>query len=157
VEVADSAQEAVGGADIICTVTTSRQPVVLGRWVSEGAHINAVGGFSPSTRELDTEAVARARLYVDRREATLAESGEFLLAKREGAIGDDHIVAEQPQLESAHKSGRSAPNSDEITLFKSLGVAIEDLAAAHHIWRKAHELKTGTWIAMGGQHFGSQE
>ena len=94
VEVAGSAEEAVRGADIVCTVTTATEPVLRGEWLAPGAHINAVGASSPTTRELDTRAVARARLYVDRREATRSEAGEFLLAQAEGAIGDDHIVGE---------------------------------------------------------------
>ena len=98
VEVMDSARAAVEGADLICTVTSAREPVVLGEWLAPGAHINAVGAFTPTTRELDTAAVAKSRLYVDRRQSTLNEAGEFIIAKAEGAIGDDHIVAELGEL-----------------------------------------------------------
>jgi len=153
VEVMDSARAAVEGADLICTVTSAREPVVLGEWLAPGAHINAVGAFTPTTRELDTAAVAKARLYVDRRQSTLNEAGEFIIAKAEGAIGDDHIVAELGELLLGQAPGRGS--TTEITLFKSLGIAIEDLAAAHHIWRKAEATGTGTWVEIGGQHYGS--
>jgi alanine dehydrogenase len=153
VEVMNTAREAVDGADLICTVTSAGEPVVLGEWLAPGAHINAVGAFTPTTRELDTAAVAKARLYVDRREATLNEAGEFLIPKREGVIGDDHILGELGQLLLGQVPGRGSPS--EITLFKSLGIAIEDLAAAHHIWRKAEATGAGTWIEIGGRHYGS--
>ena len=148
VEVCKTAQAAVDGADLICTVTTATEPVVLGDWIAPGAHINAVGAFRPTARELDTAAVANARLYVDRRESTFNEAGEFLLPKAEGVIGDDHIVGELGELMLGQIEGRRSP--DEITLFKSLGIAIEDLAAAHHIWRRAQERNLGTWLEMGG-------
>jgi len=153
VEVMESAREAVEGADLICTVTSAREPVVLGEWLAPGAHVNAVGAFTPTTRELDTGAVARSRLYADRRESMLNEAGEFLIPKREGAIGDDLIVGELGELLLGKVPGRGS--STEITLFKSLGIAIEDLAAAHHIWRKAEETGVGMWVEIGGRHYGS--
>ena len=153
VEVKETAQEAVQGADIICTATTSREPVLNGEWISPGAHINAVGAFKPDTRELDTSAVVRSRLYADRRESTLNEAGEFLIPKNEGVIGDDHIVGEIGEILVGKVSGRTS--GDEITLFKSLGIAIEDLASAHHILKRAREQQAGTWVEIGGRHFGS--
>jgi ornithine cyclodeaminase len=153
VEVAPSAEAAVRGADVICTVTTSDQPVLLGEWLSPGAHINAVGAFQPTTRELDTTAVVRARMYVDRLESTLNEAGDFLIPRSEGAIGDDHIAGEIGQVLVGDVGGRRTP--DEITLFKSLGIAVEDLAAANHILKKAAVTGRGTWIEMGGAHYGS--
>jgi ornithine cyclodeaminase/alanine dehydrogenase-like protein (mu-crystallin family) len=153
VEVMNSAREAIEGADLICTVTSARQPVVLGEWLAPGAHINAVGAFTPATRELDTAAVVKSRLYVDRRQSTLNEAGEFIIAKAEGAISDDHIVGELGELLLDQAPGRGSPS--EITLFKSLGIAIEDLAAAHHIWRKAEATGAGTWVEIGGRHYGS--
>ncbi len=150
-EATDSAEEAVRDADIICTVTTSKDPVVMGRWVSPGTHINAIGACSPDQRELDTEAVVKARLYADRREALLAESGDFLIPRREGAIGDEHILGELGELLLGRIPGRTAP--DQVTLFKSLGLAIEDLAAAHLVLTKAIETGQGTWVEMGGEHF----
>ena len=153
VEVCDSAKAAVQGADIICTTTTAQTPILQGEWIAPGAHVNAVGACTRSTRELDTLAVARSRLYVDRRESTLNEAGEFLLARAEGAITDDHIVGELGELLLGRIPGRGS--ADEITLFKSLGIAVEDLAAASHILQVAGEKGAGTWIEIGGRHFGS--
>jgi alanine dehydrogenase len=127
--------------------------VVMGEWLAPGAHINAVGAFTPTTRELDTDAVAKSRLYVDRRQSTLNEAGEFIIAKAEGVIGDDHIVAELGEALLGSAPGRAS--AEEITLFKSLGIAIEDLAAAHYIWRKAEATGAGTWVEIGGRHYGS--
>ena len=153
VEVKETAQEAVGGADIICTVTTAKEPVVKGEWVAPGAHINAVGAFTPTTRELDTAAVAQSRFYGDRRESTLSEAGEFLIPKNEGVIDESHIVGEIGEILVGKVQGRTSPG--EITLFKSLGIAIEDLAAAHYVLNKAREKNLGTWVEIGGRHFGS--
>lgn len=134
VEAVDSAADAVSGADLICTTTSSSQPVVLGEWLAPGAHINAAGSSIASARELDTRAVVRSRLYVDRRESTLNEAGDFLFPKQEGALGDDHIVGEIGEILIGECQGRQA--SDEITLFKSLGLAVEDLAAAHYVHQR---------------------
>jgi len=134
-------------------VTSAREPVALGEYLAPGALITAVGAFTPATRELDTAAVAKARLYVDRRQSTLNEAGEFLIPKSEGVIADDHIVGEIGELLLGKVPGRGS--AAEITLFKSLGIAIEDLAAAHHIWRKAEATGAGTWIEIGGRHYGS--
>ncbi|HMK92075.1 MAG TPA: ornithine cyclodeaminase family protein, partial [Thermoleophilia bacterium] len=94
VQAVATAEEAVTGADLICTVTTAHEPVVRGAWVSPGAHVNAVGAYTPTTRELDSALVAAARLYADRRESLLSEAGEFLIPKAEGLFGDEHIVGE---------------------------------------------------------------
>lgn len=153
IEVASSAQAAVDGADIICTVTSSPKPVLQGAWLKTGAHINAVGAFTPVTRELDTEAVVRSRLYADRRESLKAESGEYLIPAGKGIIDESHIVGEIGQVLLGTAPGRTTP--DEITLFKSLGIAIEDIASAHHIYKQAGETGTGTWIEIGGRHYGS--
>ena len=102
----------------------------------------------PFTRELDTAAVKKARLYVDRRESTLHEAGDFLLAKKEGAIGDDHIVGEIGELLLHTVEGRR--NAKEITLFKSLGLAVEDLAAANHVYNKVVEAGAGVSVELGG-------
>jgi ornithine cyclodeaminase len=148
VEPVDTARDAVQGADLICTTTASPDPVLLGDWIASGAHINAVGSSVATTRELDTAAVVRARLYVDRRESTVNEAGDFLTPKREGAIDDSHIQAELGELLLEAAKGRTAP--DEITLFKSLGLAIEDVAAARYIYSKTREQTIGTWVELGG-------
>jgi ornithine cyclodeaminase len=152
VEAVATAEEAVAGADLICTVTSATEPIVLGEWVSPGAHVNAVGAYSPTTRELDSELVARARLYADKRESLLGEAGEFLIPKAEGLIGDDHIVGEIGEVLTGAAPARTSP--EEITLFKSLGIAIEDLAAAHRVYEIARERELGTWVDIGGLHFG---
>jgi len=151
VEVADTAEKAVAGADLICTTTTATEPVLEGAWVAPGAHINAIGAYTPTTRELDTAAVVQSRLYVDRREATLSEAGDFLIPRSEGAVGDDHIVGEIGDVLRGKVPARTSP--DEVTLFESLGSAIEDLAAAHHVYEKAQERELGTWVEIGGRHF----
>jgi ornithine cyclodeaminase len=153
VEAVDTAQEAVAGADLICTVTSATEPVLLGEWISPGAHINAVGAYTPTTRELDSALVAHASLYADRRESLLGEAGEFLIPRAEGLIGDDHIVGEIAEVLTGKARARTSP--EEITLFKSLGIAIEDLAAAHAVYRAAADRGLGTWIDIGGRHFGS--
>ncbi|MDB4890355.1 MAG: Delta(1)-pyrroline-2-carboxylate reductase [Gemmatimonadetes bacterium] len=149
VEAIESAQQAVDGADIICTTTSSREPVLEGEWITPGAHINAVGSSTPTARELDSAAVARAKLFVDRRESTLNEAGDFLIPKSEGLIGDGHIRAELGEILLGTQKGRES--DDEITLFKSLGLAVEDVAAAHHIYARAVERGVGTSVEMGGK------
>lgn len=149
VEAMDSAKDAAEGADIICTTTSAREPILNGEWLAPGVHINAVGSSTPAARELDTHAVARAHLYVDRRESALNEAGDFLIPKSEGVIGDEHIRAELGELLLGTRSGRESPT--EITLFKSLGLAVEDVAAAHHIYAQAVQRGIGITVEMGGQ------
>jgi ornithine cyclodeaminase len=149
IEPVASVREAVAGADIICTVTSSREPVLLGEWISPGAHVNAVGSSVPFARELDTAAVLRSRLYVDRRESALNEAGDFLIPKKEGAIGDDHIVGEIGEILAGRLQGRRSP--DEVTLFKSLGLAVEDVASARHIYEKAKASGKGRFLDFGGE------
>ena len=148
VEPCESARAAVEGADIVCTTTASREPVLFGDWLAPGTHVNAVGSSLPTARELDSVAVARARLFVDRRESAFHEAGDFLLAKQEGAVRDDHICGELGELLLAQVSGRASPS--EITLFKSLGLAVEDVAAAHHVYRRATAEGGGMWVELGG-------
>ncbi len=141
-----SAQAAIEGADIIVTATTSRDPVVKREWVGTGTHINAVGTYSPKAREIDTATMADARLFVDRRESVLNEAGDYLIAAAEGAIGPDHIQGEIGELLTGIVPGRT--NADEITIFKSLGLAIEDLAAASYLYNKAQRQNAGTWVTF---------
>jgi ornithine cyclodeaminase len=148
IEPAASAQSAVAKAHIICTVTGARQPVLKGKWIAPGAHVNAVGSSLRTSRELDTDAVVRARLFVDRRESALNEAGDFLIPKAEGAIGDDHILGELGDLLLGKVPGRAS--SEDITVFKSLGLAVEDLAAVRLIDQRARERGLGTWVELGG-------
>jgi ornithine cyclodeaminase len=147
VEVMPTARAAVEGADLICTTTAAPEPILEGAWLGPGAHINAVGACFAKARELDTAAVARARLIVDRRESALAESGDFLLARADGAIGDDHIAGELGCVLLGSVIGRRT--ADEVTLFKSLGIAIEDLACAHHVYAQALATGSGVSIPLG--------
>jgi alanine dehydrogenase len=148
ITVAATAREAVLGADIVCTVTSSRTPVLEGEWLSPGAHVNAVGASLAATRELDTAAVARACVYVDRRESAAHEAGDLLIPRAEGAIGDDHVRGEIGDVIVGREQGRRS--ADEITLFKSLGLAVEDVAAAHHVFARARAAGAGTWVELGG-------
>ncbi len=150
IEVSATAREAVAGADLVCTTTAAREPVLHGDWLSPGVHVNAVGACFASARELDAEAVRRSRLYVDRRESALAEAGDFLIAKAEGAVGDGHIVAELGDLLLDRAPGRE--DSGQVTLFESLGIAIEDLAAAHHVLVSAQRSGAGVEVELGGRH-----
>jgi ornithine cyclodeaminase len=135
---------AVREADLIVTATTAPEPILRREWLAPGAHINAVGSSISTSREVDSATMAAASLFVDRRESTINESGDYLFALREGAITADHIRAELGELLIANKSGRTA--REEITLFKSLGLAVEDLASAEYLYRKAKEMHAGTWI-----------
>lgn len=148
IEVAETAEAAVKGADLICTTTSSKEPVLEGKWLASGAHVNAVGSCFPSARELDTHAVRRARLYTDCRESCMKEAGDFLIPRNEGSIHDGHLIGEVGEVFLGRIPGRRSP--DEITLYESLGVAVEDLAAAHAIHRRARESGAGTWLEWGG-------
>jgi ornithine cyclodeaminase/alanine dehydrogenase-like protein (mu-crystallin family) len=131
----DSAEDAVGGADVVVTATSSAEPVIERGWLKNGVHINAVGACLPHIRELDTQTVADAAFFTDRRESAENEAGDFVLAQAEGAIGPEHIRAEIGEVVAGMAPGRSS--DDEITIFESLGLAIEDLAAADHVVQRA--------------------
>jgi alanine dehydrogenase len=148
VQAVGSVAEAVAGAAVVCTTTASPEPLLRGEWLAPGTHVNAVGASLPNARELDSEAVRRARLYVDRRESALNEAGDFLIPKAEGAITAAHIVGELGELLLGRIDGRRSPT--EITLFKSLGLAIEDVAAARHIHSKAVAAGRGVQMELGG-------
>jgi alanine dehydrogenase len=149
IEVLAAAEEAVRGADLVCTTTSSREPVLLGEWLAPGAHVNAVGFSGPDGREIDTAAVARARLYVDRRESAVTEKGDVVIPVAERAIGEDHIVGELGEVVIGKAPGRST--REEITLFESAGLAVEDLASAHHLYERAKEKGIGTRVELGGR------
>ena len=142
-------EEAVRDSDIVCTTTGAHEPILKGEWISPGTHINAVGSSIAVARELDADAMRKSRLFVDRRESTLNEGGDFLLAKQEGAIGDDHILGEIGELLLNRTEGRRSDH--DITLFKSLGLSVEDLASAHYIYGKATENGLGTLVELGGE------
>ena len=144
IEPARSAPEAVRGAEIICTATTSKTPVFCDRDVSPGAHINAVGSYQPWVQEIPRETVLRAHLVVDHRPSALAETGDLLIPMADGLFGADHIRAELGEIVSGEKPGRPSPQS--LTLFKSVGVAIQDLAAAMRVLAVGASLGLGTEV-----------
>jgi ornithine cyclodeaminase len=141
-----AAEDAVRDADVVCTVTSSAEPVVRREWLKEGVHVNAVGSSIPTARELDSATMAAAALFVDRRESTLNEAGDFLFPQREGAIGPGHIRAELGEVLLGAAPGRRSP--DEITVFKSLGLAVEDLAAAEHVLARAEAEDAGALVEL---------
>jgi len=147
-EAVAEAEEAARTADLICTTTAANSPVLAGEWLKPGVHINAVGAYGPSNRELDTAAVAQSRMYVDRRESVVHESGDFLIPCTEGAIGESHIAGELGELLTGKVKGRTSKK--QITLFKSMGIAVEDLACANSIYGKMLKEGKGNTIELGG-------
>jgi ornithine cyclodeaminase len=142
--VAPSVDAALYGAEVVCTTTASTEPVVERRWLTPGAHVNAVGACIPTARELDTETVAAASFFVDRRESALNEAGDYVLAAAEGAIDPDHIQAELGEVLAGMHPGRR--DESELTVFESLGIAVEDLAAAELVVRRAREQGAGVEV-----------
>ena len=142
IEAVETGEEAVRDADIIVTATTSRGPVICREWLRTGAHINAIGTFSPKARELDTATMASSALFVDRRESAFNEAGDYLIAAGEGAIGPESILAELGEVLIGKHPGRTSV--DEITVFKSLGLAMEDLAAVEYCYTRALAQQRGT-------------
>lgn len=149
VEVAPNAEAAVRGADLVCLVTSATEPVVQGEWLAPGTHLNAVGAHRPDSRETDSDTVARARVFVDSRAAALAEAGDLMIPIEEGRIATGHIVGELADLVTGRMPGRR--DDAEITLFKSLGLAVEDIAAAYAVWQRAEEVGAGSVIDLGGR------
>jgi len=146
IAVAASARDAVDGADLIVLATASREPVVESRWIADGAHVCAVGACRPDQREMDSGLVARGRVFVDSRAGALAEAGDILLPMKEGAIDEDHLAGELGEVVLGTIVGRTSP--DEITIFKSLGMAVEDVAAAHLAYVKAAERGLGRGFVL---------
>lgn len=131
INAAASVEEAVRGADIICTLTPSKEPYLEAGWITPGAHINAVGTFTPTTREVTSALVAKSRLYADQIEAMKKEAGEYLIPLREGLITEDHIVGSIGGVLLGKARGRET--EEEITLFDALGLAVEDVICARYL------------------------
>jgi ornithine cyclodeaminase/alanine dehydrogenase len=146
IEAARSAEEAVRDADLIVTATTAKEPILKSDWLKPGAHINAVGSHRPDLREIDGATLARSKVIVDSREAIMAECGDILLALKEKSISENHIHAEIGEVLAGTRPGRSSAN--EITLYKSVGIAIQDVAAAHLVYRKALDRRIGTNVEI---------
>jgi alanine dehydrogenase len=146
VRIAASAREALAEADVICTATASSVPLFADGDLRPGAHINAIGAYRPDTRELAGATVARARVVVDARAAAWAEAGELVLTRDEGLIGADHIVAELGEIALGHAAGRT--DAEQITLFKSVGNAVQDAATAQAAYARARALGLGTAVEL---------
>ena len=144
VEAVGSAEEAVRAADVVVTATSSLEPIVRRDWLAPGAHVNAVGSSIPTARELDADTVAASALFADARESMVNEGGDYLFAVREAGIGPDHIRAELGEVLTGSGQGRLA--DDELTVFKSLGQAAEDLAAAEHVNTRAQAAGAGVTV-----------
>jgi ornithine cyclodeaminase/alanine dehydrogenase-like protein (mu-crystallin family) len=144
IETSATVREAVTGADLICTTTKARDPILEGDWLAPGVHLNVVGSSIAGAAEIDTPAVVRARFFVDRRESTVNEGGEYLRALQAGVITPAHILGEIGEVANGSKIGRTSPL--DVTLYKSLGVAPQDLASAHHVLMKARAAGIGQVI-----------
>jgi ornithine cyclodeaminase/alanine dehydrogenase-like protein (mu-crystallin family) len=135
IEASSDARDAVQSADIIVSATSAHEPIFDGNWVQPGTHINAIGSHAPAMRELDTVTIQHAKVIVDQSSACLAEAGDLLIPIQEGAITEDHIYADLGEIVAGSKPGRT--DDGEITLFKSVGLAIQDIATAALVYRKA--------------------
>ncbi len=144
IETAATPAAAIEGADIICTTTKAREPIVLGDWLKPGVHLNLVGSSIPAAAEIDVAAVVKARFFVDCRDSTVNEGGEYLNALKAGAITPAHILGEIGEVANGSKRGRISPQ--DITIYKSLGIAPQDLASAHYILAKARAAGMGQVI-----------
>jgi len=146
VELAGAPGAAVRAADLVSCATTSREPVVFGADLRPGCHLDLVGAFRPTEREADTEAIRRARLVVDTYAGALEEAGDVLIPLKEGAIGRDHVTAELAEVIIGARPGRGSDH--EITAFKSVGWALEDLATARLAYNRAVAENVGTEVVM---------
>ena len=146
IDVASTAKEAISQADVVCTATTSTTPVFLDSDVKPGTHINAIGSFTPQMQELPAETVARALLVVDSREAVWAEAGDLIIAKKRGLITESSVHAEIGEIVAGTASGRSS--ADQVTLFKSVGNAVQDVSVGARILEQAKQKGLGTIVDL---------
>jgi ornithine cyclodeaminase len=144
VEPAATVEAAVEGAEIICTTTAAAEPILFSRSVREGTHLNLVGSSRAGPSEIDSELVRRARFFADHREGVLKQGAEFLIAKAAGLVGDDHVLGEIGEVMAGTLPGRTAPA--DVTLYKSLGSIVQDLAAGWHLYEQARERRFGTRV-----------
>jgi ornithine cyclodeaminase len=146
VTAASDVRSAVADADIICTVTAADEPVLLGKWVAPGAHINAVGSSRAGPAEIDNDLVARSRFFADQRESVLKQGAEFIHAREAGIIDDTHLLAEIGEVLAGTAKGRLTPS--DITLYKSLGNIVQDLASASFLYALAEREAIGQRVAF---------
>jgi ornithine cyclodeaminase len=144
IEAAESVQAAVRDADIVVTATSSATPVLAREWLAKGCHVNAIGASRPTHQELDAETLADALLFTDRRESLEHEAGEYRLALEKGLIADSHVRGELGELLTGKRQGRTS--DDQLTLFRSLGLAVEDLTAAEYVLERAKERGLGVTV-----------
>jgi ornithine cyclodeaminase/alanine dehydrogenase-like protein (mu-crystallin family) len=143
-----SARDAVAGCDLVVTITTAKAPVFDGHWIDDGAHVTGAGSNTPAKRELDDTVFRRGKLVVDFRDQALQEAGDLQQALRTGVIAEDAIHAELGEIITGSKAGRTSDR--EITLFKSVGMAIEDLATASFAYQQALAMGLGTYVPLEG-------
>lgn len=146
IEATASAEDAVRDVDLLVTGSTAKEPIVKSAWLKAGVHINAVGSHRPDHREIDGATVARAKVVVDSREAIMAECGDILLAIKEQAISENHVHGEIGEVIAGTKPGRMS--ASEVTLYKSVGIAIQDVATANLVYRKALKRGVGTNVEI---------
>jgi ornithine cyclodeaminase/alanine dehydrogenase-like protein (mu-crystallin family) len=146
VEAAESSTEALRQADIVCTATTSSIPIFDDADLGLGVHINAVGAYTPGMQEIPAATVIRAKVVVDHTESSMAEAGDLLIPISQGLIAEDHIYAELGEIAAGRKPGRQP--EDDVTLFKSVGVAVQDVAAAARVLAAAERLDLGIEVAL---------
>ena len=146
IAIAESPRAALAEADIVCAATTSRTPVFDGRDLRPGTHVNGIGSFTPEMQEIDATTVRRARVIVDSRAATLAEAGDLIIPLQSGEIDLDHISTELGEVLAGAKPGRTS--AEQITFFKSVGVAVQDAAAAQLVVRNGAALGLGTMVSL---------
>jgi ornithine cyclodeaminase len=149
-EAVESPRQAVAGADLVCTVSAAREPILAGEDLAPGCHVNAVGACTPAARELDSAAIRRARVFVDRRESAWNEAGDLIVPLRAGEVDEGCVAGELGEVLVGALAGRRAP--DEITIFETLGLGVEDAAAARHVYMAALAAGRGTRLGIGGGH-----
>lgn len=146
IKVSSNSSDVVRNSQIIVTVSTSKDPILDGREILPGTHINAFGNYKPNERELDTETVRKSKIFVDQRSAAMAEAGDLLIPIKEGTITEKDILGDMGEIVTGRKLGRTAPS--DITLFKSVGLAIQDCAAASLAFRAAKKKVIGTEVDL---------
>jgi ornithine cyclodeaminase/alanine dehydrogenase-like protein (mu-crystallin family) len=142
IHIASSPAEALQQADVICTATTSTSPVFNDADLKKGTHINAVGAYTPEMQEIPAETVQRSKVVIDHHQASMAEAGDLLIPLQQGLISKEHIYAELGEIAAGLKPGRQSPQ--EITFFKSVGVAVQDVAVANAVLQAARKMNLGT-------------
>ncbi|MFM7786181.1 MAG: ornithine cyclodeaminase family protein [Gammaproteobacteria bacterium] len=146
ISIAASARHAVAGADVVCTVSSAKEPILEGEWLQPGMHVNLVGSSNADAREADDALVQRSRFFVDYIPSTLDQAGEFLHAKRAGLVDEGHIAAELGAVLDGTASGRRDPG--EITVYKSLGIAAQDVVTARRVFEAARAEGSGIEAAV---------